>query len=313
MLRFAGAIVSATLLILTLLLFPPIATSGDLGICLLSPNQWQIPRFLSWLISALLILLSVEIMATANKKYNFIPETRQVLPVAMGFLLCCNSIPTAVLSTSTLLLFCNVLCLFVILSSYEETNATREFFIIGTLPAIGAMAQYAFLWMIPVYMGAGLLMKSFRIREFIAFVFGLAAPYWIAVGLGLVSPFAFRFPDMLTVFSKTAAVQSDIFITVITTGIMAVLGFILSLYNGVRLFSRNSRLRCMHMAFNLLGYVAVLAFILDFNNFVAYIGTIALWLAVELATVLHLYHVRNPLLPLLLPGALFLTLYILAL
>lgn len=312
MTRVAFAAVSVTLLILTLLLFPPIATSGDLGICLPSPNQWHLPRFLSWLINTVLLVLSVEVMAMANKKYNFIPETRQALPAAMAFLLACNSIPTAALSTSTLLLLCNALCLFILLSTYEEPNATREFFIMGTLPAIGAMVQYGFLWMIPVYAGGGLLMKSFRLREFIAFIFGLLAPYWIAVGLGLVSPAAFRLPDVLTVFNG-GAVESDIFITVLTAGIMAFLGFIFSLYNGVRLFSRNSRLRCMHMAINVMGYVAVLAVIFDFNNFVAYIGTIALWLALELATLLHLYNVRHQLVPLLLMAALFLPLYILTL
>ena len=304
--------ITVALLILTLVLFPPITTAGDLGLCLPSPNRWGIPHFIGWIINSVLIFLSASLMATANKKYNFIPEGDSVMPVALLILLACNCISTFTLSTSTLLLFTNVLSLFVIFSTYEERNATKEFFIIGTLPAIGAMFQYAFLVMIPVYIGGGLLMKSFRIREFIAFLLGLLSPYWIAVGLGGISPFAFRLPDSLIVFNREM-VENDIFLTLIASGIMALLGFILSLYNGVRLFSRNSRLRCMHMTFNLMGYVCVLAVIFDFTNFVAYFGTIALWLAVEMAIMLHLYAIRRHMIALLLLLVIFLPLYIVAL
>lgn len=311
MTKIGVAAVSITLLILTYILFPAIAVTGDLGICLPSPNQWHLPKFISWLINAITIVLSVVVMASANKKYNFIPETRPFLTLFLLLLLSVNSISTATLSTSSLILLCNAFCLFILLSTYEERNAAREFFIIGTLPAIGAMFQYGFIWMIPVYMGGGLLMKSFRVRELIAFIFGLITPYWIAVGLGLISPFDFKMPGVLTVFSKNA-VENDIFISLLSAGIMAFLGFILSLYNGVRLFSRNSRLRCMHWTLNLMGYVSVLAVVFDFDNFMAYYGTLALWLAVETAAVLHFYNIRNPRLALLILAAIFIPLYIVA-
>lgn len=309
--RAAFGLVAISLLILTLALFSPILPAGDLGLCLPSPNQWKIPRFGAWLIDSMLVVASAAVMAAGNKKYNFIPEATPIMPLAIMLLVACNPVTTATLSTSTLLLFINVLSLFIIISTYEEPNATREFFILGTLPAIGAMFQYSFLVMIPVYIGGGLLMKSFRIREFIAFVFGLIAPYWIAIGLGIVSPFSFRLPETLQIFNRKA-VESDIFLTLMGAGIMALVGFILSLYNAVRLFSRNSRLRCMHMAFNAMGYVAVLAVIFDFTNFVAYFGTLALWLSIELATMLHFYNIRRPQLALVILLAVFLPLYLIA-
>ena len=310
--RIAFGGIAVALLILTLVMFPPIAVSGDTGICLPSPPQWQLPRFIGWLADTLLILLSAFVIASANKRYNFIPETVPVLPLALLILVACNPIVTSFLSTSTLLLLCNALALFIIISTYEERNATREFFIVATLPAIGAMTQYAFLVMIPVYIGGGLLMKSFRFREFVAFIFGLVAPYWIAVGLGVISLSSFQLPDSLIILSR-GVVGNDIFMSLIAAGIMVVAGFIFSLYNGVRLFSRNSRLRCMHMTFNLMGYVCVLAVIFDFTNFVAYFGTIALWLAVEMAIMLHLYAIRRHLIALLLLLVIFLPLYIVAL
>ena len=312
MIRVAAFAVALIFLILTLILFPTISVAGDLGLCLPSPNQWLLPRFPGWLLNALLIFLSASLIDSANKKYNFVQEGDPLVAIVLLLLLCLNCISTATLSTSSLLLFCNVLCLYIIFSTYEETNATREFFLIATFPAIGAMTQYAFLVMIPVYIAGGLMMKSFRIRELIAFIFGLLAPYWIAMGLGIVSPLQFRLPDSLAVFNA-ASVENDIFISLLAVGAMSVIGIILALYNGVKLFTRNSRLRCMHTTFNIMGFVSVLAVIFDFNNFVAYTGTIALWVAVETATLLSLYRLRQPGVALGILLLIFLPLYILAL
>lgn len=312
MTRVAFAGVTLTLLILTLCLFPPILTSGDLGLCLPSPNEWRLPHFAGWVINTLLIILSVGILAAANKKFNFIPEANSILTLGLPMLLAFNCLTTATITTSTLLLLCNVCTLFVIFSTYEENNAAKEFFIIGTLPAIGAMFQYSFLTMIPIYIAGGLLMKSFRLREFIAFLFGLIAPYWIVIGLGIVSLPSFRLPESLMVFA-TQAVEHDIFYSVLASGITAFLSLILALYNGVRLFSRNSRLRCMHMTINFMGFGALMAIIFDFNNFAAYFGTLSLWLSVELAALLHLYHIRQSKIAMLLLLVVFLPLYILSL
>ena len=300
------------LLILTPCLFQPVDVTGNPGLCLPAPNLWHLGRAGGWLLNTLLILLSTALIAAANKKLNFVPEDYSALSLGMLLLLACNPVTTFTLSTSTLLLLCNVLSLYIIFSTYEARNATREFFIAGTLPAIGAMCQYAFLVMIPVYIGAGLLMKSFRIKELIAFFFGLAAPYWILIGLGIVSPMDFRLPDSLSVINR-GDVGEELFFSLLETGIMALIGCILALYNGVRLFSRNSRLRCIHMSLNFMGFLSVAAVIFDFSNFPAYFGSIALWLAVEVALLLHLYEIRRPQIAMLILYLVFIPLFILAL
>ena len=310
--RIAVGAVTLILLILTLIFFNPITAMGEMGLCLPSPNIWKWPHIAAWCVNSVIIFVCALVMAYANKKYNFIPEAQPVMALGLLLLLGCNCVTTSTLSTSTLLLLCNVVCLFVIISTFEERNATREFFIIGTLPAIGAMIQYSFLVMIPVYIAGGILMKSFRLRELIAFIFGLIAPYWIAIGMGMISPFDFKLPESLIVFNKEA-VDADIFLTLLATGIMALFGFVFALYNGVRLFSRNSRLRCIHSTFNIMGVISIFAIIFDFSNFVAYFGTIALWVAIETATLLYFYNLRKPQLALILILVIFLPLYILAL
>ena len=293
MIRAGGIAAAVVMLLLTLFLFPPITSTGDLGLCLPSPNQWELPRFAGWLLNAVFIFLSAAVMAATNKRFNFLQEADPIMSLSLLILLAAGCVSSATLSTSTILLLANTAGLYLLLSTYEERNAAREFFMLATIPAFGAMVQYAFLLLVPLHIFGGLMMKSFRIREFIAYVLGLLAPYWIVVGLGVIPPEAFRLPDTLTVIS-TAEVQNDLFLTLLATGLMALIGIVLAFYNGVRLFTRNSRLRGMHMTFNAMGILAVAAVIFDFTNFVAYFGLLALWVAIETATMLWLYNARNP-------------------
>lgn len=312
MTRVATAAGSLALLLITFFLFTPILTEGDLGLCLPSPNQWRLPHFGGWIINTAVIFLATLLIVIMEKNHNFTIGAHELLPAALLILLSTNCLTTYTLSTSSLLLCVNAICLFILLSTYEERNATRQYFLIATFPSIGAMLQYAFPVMIPAYIAGGLLMKSFRIKEFIAFILGLLAPWWIAIGLGWVSDLDFHLPERLTVFS-TQAVENDIFLTIVAAGIMAISGVMISFYTGVRLFSRNSRLRCMQFAFDMVGVMAILGMVFDFNNFAAYFGTVALWLAIRIATLVSLYEIRRRWVVPLILAAIFLPLYILAL
>ena len=310
MTRFASVAVACVLLALTILFFRPVYPSGELGLCLPSPNSWMIPYPFSGVAGAILLFAAAYVVAYSNKLHNFIPGSHGVLPSALLLLVATNCLSTAFLSTSTLLLLVNVLCLLIAISTYEARNATREFFIIASLLSIGSMIQSAFIVYVGAYILAGIALKSFRAKEFLAYIFGLAAPYWVAVGLGLVSPFSFHLPESLGIID-TRAVQTDVFYTLIAVGAMGVLGVIMMLYVGVLLFSRNSRLRCMHITFNIIGLITVLAIVFDFDNFMAYFGTLALWMAIELSALASFYNYRRPRLMVLILLLLFLPLYVL--
>ena len=281
------------LLLLTLTIFPHFTIQGDMGLCVSSPNLWTMPRFPGWLLNTGLILLSVLILNQANKKYIFVHEIEPVVTMVMTVILVCNCLTTATISASTILLFINAIALFILFSTFEDFNATRQFFVIGTFAAIGSMFQYAFLFMVPVYIGGGLLMKSFRIRELIAFVFGLIAPYWIVFGFGWVSFSDFHWPGIKMVHNSPPAVREHL-LTLISMAILAITAFIIAVYNSIRLFSRNSRLRCMHLTINLMGFISGLALLFDFSNFTAYFGTVAFWFAVQITSLFPLYRLKQP-------------------
>lgn len=310
--RIISVGIAALLLLATLIFFTPVPSGGELGICLPSPNLWHLPHFGGWLLNAVCLAAAVFLLADTWKRQNLLSDNSGLFFGAFLILVTANSLSTVTLTTSTLLLAANAAAIPLLFASYESPNGAVAYFLIATLCAFGAMVQYAFLIMIPAYIAGGLLMKSFRLRELIAFVLGLVAPFWILIGFGLVSTADFHLPGRLTIF-HTSDVQNDIFFSLLSTGIMALVGIILSLYNGVRLFSRNSRLRCMHSAVNLLGYLAVAAVIIDFTNFLAYFGIIALWCASQIAGLVSLYELRRPTVALLITGAIFVGIFIPAL
>lgn len=300
------------LLLLTLCLYHPVAAESTTGLCLASPAQWNIPRFLGWFLDTLAIALAVFLITESNKKFLFVHEGEPVVSMGLLLIAACSCPTTVLLSSSTLMLLVNVGILFLLFLSYESWNASRSFFLMASTIAIGSMFQYAFLFMIPVCIGGGLMMKSFHIRELFAFIFGLAAPYWIAIGLGWVSFDSFRSLEIHTAFSAGRLDASTV-PAFVGSAILAIGALVMALYNGLRLYSRNSRLRCMHLTINLLGMVAGFALIFDHSNFLTYYGTLSLWFAVEIASVFDLYQLRKPQIALLISLLIFLPIYIIQL
>ena len=300
------------MLVLTVCVFAAPGAIGDVGICLPSPNEWHIPKFIGWVLDSVLIFLSIAVISSANRQYNFIPTSDYVMPSMMAILLCSSCITTATISTSTILMATNIVALYILFETYESYNASKEFFIMASILAVGSMFQYAFLMMIPVYIVGGILMKSLRIREVIAFILGLIAPYWVLIGFGVVPFPSLQMPDTLKVLS-TAKADQDLFMALVAGGIMSLLGVIFALYNSLRLLMRNARPRSMHATINVMGIICTVCMILNFNNFVSYLGSIALWLAIETATMLELYEVRSPRLWMLGISTIFIILFIIAL
>lgn len=297
------------MLILTVCIFAAPGAAGDVGLCLPSPNEWHIPKFIGWVLNGSLIFLSIAVVSQANRQYNFIPSSDYALPALLSILLCSCCITTATISTSTILMATNIVGLYILFGTYESYNASIEFFILASLLAVGSMFQYAFLMMIPVYIVGGIMMKSLRIREVVAFILGLIAPYWVLVGLDIVPMPKFDTPHTLKVLSEAHA-SHDLYIALVSGIIMSILGFFVAIYNSLRLLMRNARPRSMHGTINVMGIVCALCMILNFNNFVSYLGTIALWLAIETAMMFDLYETRSPRLWLMGISSVFIVIFI---
>ena len=154
-----AAIVAIAMCILSLLFKPVEVAHIQYGICLPSPDSWNIDPFWSWVINTVLIGLITLLLFLINKSYNFIRSTEPALISLFLIMTCSSPWFTEALNTSVILCLANTVCLGIIFASYDTKNATQQLFVLGLVIGIGSMFQYAFLPMACVYFLWALFMK----------------------------------------------------------------------------------------------------------------------------------------------------------
>lgn len=291
------------------LLHPEQRLSGELGICLPSPNLWKINPVSSWLINTVLLGGIAAGAFFLNRTHNFIRSTQPVLPALFLVLAASNPWATGYLSSSTLLCAVNLLSLSVLFRAYNSPNATQELFVVGTFLSVGSMFQYAFLPMVPAYVAGAVMMKSFRIKEALAMGMGLMAPYWVGVGMGIIPPEAFSVPQLTNLFNDFAHV-SNLFVFMISVGVAAFAAILLGLNNAMKLYAGNSRVNAQNMCISFVGVVCIICIVVDFSNMMAYVDTLYFTAAVQVANLCALWHFKREWIIVAVPALLYIIFFI---
>lgn len=291
------------------LLRPDRRISGELGICLPSPNLWDINPVSSWIINTVLLGGCAAAGFFLNRSYNFIRSTHPVLTSL--FLVLCASNPwtTAYLSSSTLLCVVNLLCISIMFRCFRADNATQEMFVIATFISVGSMFQYAFLPMILAYVAAAIVMKVFRVKEFLAMLMGLVAPYWVGIGLGLIPLEWFSMPQITNLFQDYAR-ASDLLVMLISVGLAIFCGFLLGINNSIKLYAGNSQVNAMNLTISFVGIVCSVCVVVDFSNMMAYLATLYFTVAVQVANMCALWNVKRERLVVTIPALIYIGFFI---
>lgn len=279
--------------VVTLILIPhPIPTSGH-GISLPSPELWVNHYPATWILNTVLLFACGGTMLFCNKKFNFLQSNGFPMVMALIVLMAGNPYITVHLGTSTLLCLVNITALWTLFNTYRCNNATQYYFLIATSLSLGSMFQYAFVPMILVYPIGGIMLKSLRIKEALAYLMGLVAPYWIGLGLGLLSPADLSIPAIETIFTKGVGSTCHM-VMLLASGLFFLFCSLLSLNNAVRLYAGNSKIRHLNNTINVLGYLSFLCILIDYGNMQAYLGTLYLWMAVQIGNLFSLHRMRQP-------------------
>lgn len=306
----ALAVLAAIAMCILSLLFHPVEISPiQYGFCLPSPDTWNFEPFWSWIVNALLIGLIAILLFLVNKSYNFVRTTEPVLPAL--FLIMAASGPwfTQGINTSVLLCLANIVCMGIIFDSYDSRNATQEMFILGVVAGIGAMVQYAFFPMAFVYLLWALFMKVLRIKETLAYIAGIICPYWIALGVGWLKFSYFHFPSLSPLFTMEQD-PSEFFILLSGIALAAVIGFIITLINFIKLYAGNSKVNAMNLCVNALGAACVICILLDYDNMASYVTSLYLAATVQVANICALWNPRMPWIVTVVPSLCYIALFV---
>ena len=276
------------------LIFHPVSISPvQYGLCLPSPDSWGFERIWSWCVNTLLIAGITILLYLINQTYNFIRTTEPAL-IAL-FMVMAASGPwfTESINTSVLLCMANVICLGIIFGTYDSHNATQEMFILGVVVGFGSMVQYGFLPMAAVYFLWALFMKVLRLKETLAFMAGIICPYWISLGIGWLHFSDLHFPSLTPLFSISED-PSEFFVLLSGIAIAAGLGFVLTCINTIKLYAGNSKVNSMNLCVSTLGAGSLICILVDFDNIHAYVITLYMTCAVQLANICALWNPKMP-------------------
>lgn len=305
----AAAVAALLLMVYTGIYGPKFSMEGNLGLCLPSPNLWPISDMASKVINWALILCGLPFLYLFNKQFNFIGRLAPLTIIVFLLLYATNPWISQKFSTSTLLCVVNMICLWVLCDTHKSRNATQEYFFIATCLSLGSMVAYSFIPMILAYTVGGILMKSLRWREGVAMLMGFVAPYWVGAGMGLIPIESFKMPAVTPIFEDFKE-PGELLATLLSIGTASLIALLLSMSNYVKLYAGNTRIRIINVAINMLGYVSLLCMAIDYNNLSAYLGTLYLWVAVQIGTLCNINRYLRPDVILYILSSIFLAFYI---
>lgn len=270
----------------------PVPLGGDMGICFPSPNGWGISALGGWILNLSTLLITCLTIYALNKEFRIVQGSDTVATGMFLVMVMSNIWVSGTLTSSGIMALANMLCLIVLFGCYRKRNAMQEIFVIGTILSICSMIQYAFIFMTPVYLIGAMMLKCFNFKSFIAYLMGLAAPYWVGVGLGIIPIDSFTMPTLSNLFTGYAT-KSGLFVGLLNVGVTATVGFMLALTNGMRLYAGNTQRRLYNMVINVLGIAAALCMVFDFNNMVVYMATLYMITAIQLGNLFALQNVHH--------------------
>ncbi len=292
----------------TWIYYAPSAPGGSLGLCLPAPWLWPLEPLTSEIAACALIFFTALLAGVFNRTFSIVPGTS--IAYAAIFLVACGAQPvvTARLTAAPMLALAALIGVWLLCNSVGK-RAPTECFLLAAMLSAGSMIQYAFALLLPVFLLCAIVGKVMKFKEFIAFLLGIIAPYWIAIGFGLVSLDSFRLPELYYI-TASGFDKVDFLLTVILTGITGLLYVICTLLQAVQLYSANARNRAFYGIFNVLGFGTLALMMIDFGNFTAYIAILNLMMAFSAAELLQRSLAKSTWPPMLLGMAAYVAFFI---
>ena len=252
---------------------------------------------LSVVINVLSLLATGGIMLAVNKVYSFVRSVTHLLVSAFFLLQLANPLGLASFNAGTLLCLVTANSILPLFASYQDRHSQRSIFLIFAIIAAGSMFHYAFLALIPAFCLGFLYMGVFNIKGLLAMLFGLVTPFWIVLGLGIVSLDDFNPPQAAGIWHLIGQPQINrLLLLALAT---ATTGIILAVSNLFTIINYRMQTRVYNYFFVVLLVTTVIALCVNYRDVVVYLPLLNLTVAVQIAhahTVKTTFHNRYVLL-----------------
>jgi len=239
---------------------------------------------LSFYASAGASIIIALLLIHLNKTFN--PMRAMTKLQASLFLVMQAAVPEsmAMFGSGEILATITLLCMFLMYGSYANPEGMRAVFLAFFLISASAAVDTAALLLLPVFWLALGQMRIFSLRSVLASLLGIATPWVMLLGLGMVSVDQLQFPrPELASFSADSPCEVPLLVTVASTAFLAVAAWV---QNAMKILSYTARFRAYQSVLTVLTLVSILAVTLNYTRLTAYLPLLNCCAAMQAA---HLF------------------------
>lgn len=228
-------------------------------------------------INVLCLLATGGIMLALNKVFTFVRSMTRLFVSAFFLLMLSNPSGLVSFNAGTLLCLITAVTLMQLFASFQDSHAQRSIFLIFALIATGTMFHYGFLALVPVYLLGFANMRVLDFKGVLAMLIGLVTPFWIVLGLGIVSLSDAHLPQWFLMERPVMTLQ---FGMTLATSILGVILMVMNLFT-IMNYRMQPRVYNIFLMTMLVMVIIVLCF--DYHDLAVFLPLLNLMVAVQLA------------------------------
>lgn len=228
-------------------------------------------------INVLCLLATGGIMLALNKVFTFVRSMTRLFVSAFFLLMLSNPSGLVSFNAGTLLCLITAVTLMQLFASFQDSHAQRSIFLIFALIATGIMFHYGFLALVPVYLLGFANMRVLDFKGVLAMLIGLVTPFWIVLGLGIVSLSDAHLPQWFLMERPVMTLQ---FGMTLATSILGVILMVMNLFT-IMNYRMQPRVYNIFLMTMLVMVIIVLCF--DYHDLAVFLPLLNLMVAVQLA------------------------------
>ncbi len=285
------------------------ALTGDNGLGLPSANEWFAGApGLGFALSLVANGATVVVMLLLNKVFNvFRSMTSLFIALYAVMQLATPSLLTQ-FYTGTLLAVVVPLCMFLLFGCYRQPDSTHRIFLIAFILSGLTATQYCYaFYLLPFFVGCWQMSILSR-RTVAAALMGIATPWILYLGYGIIDTSGLQWPRFGGIFSEIDL--DDTMLLLASIGFTVFLTLLCYILNVFKTIAYNARARAVNGAFTVVTLVTVVAMCVDYRNIVGYVPMLNYCAAMEVTHYFSTHRAEKTYIAILLILAAYVAFYI---
>lgn len=236
---------------------------------------------LSAVVNVLCLLVTGGIILALNKVFNYVRAVTHLFVSAFFLLQLAYPASLVTFNAGTLLALVTAVSAMPLFAAFQDKHSQRRIFLLFALAAAGSMFNYGFLVLIPAFLMGFLNMGVLNLKGVLAMLFGLVTPFWIVLGLDIVSPFDYTAPQFHGIWHQPGNTAATLLL--VLTALTALLGILLAVVNLFTIMNYRVQTRVYNAFFVFVLVSVIVAICIDYANVAFYLPLLNLMVAVQIA------------------------------